>query len=337
MARPLRLEYPGAIYHVTARGNERRAIFHGDGDRERFLLKLGESVAVHHVDVYAFALMGTHYHLAVCTPRSNLCAFMQQFQTSYTVWFNRRHGRSGHLFEGRYKAKIVEGGRYLLSLTRYIHLNPVKVSRTRNLPRAAKADYLRAYPWSSFPSYAGREAPVDWLRYEALEAFPDVVSDAKRRAAYVRFVEEALEEDDQWFLQALSVSSKAVGDELFCRRVENRFMDEAAGKERFIDISMRRRESPVPVSAVTSAVLDAYGMCRSELFRRGNREARDLWMRLACDLCGMTQRDVGSRLGYADGAVVSRRMRLLSEAMAEAPGLQRRYAAIRAATANVKA
>ena len=337
MARPLRLEYPGAIYHVTARGNERRAIFRGDGDRERFLLKLGELVVLHHVDVYAFALMGNHYHLAVCTPRAGLCAFMQQFQTSYTVWFNRRHGRSGHLFEGRYKAKVVEGGHYLLNLTRYIHLNPVKVGRMRDTPRAAKADYLRAYPWSSFASYAGYATPIGWMCYDTLEAFPDVASDSQRRAEYVRFVEEALEEDDQWFLQALAVSSKAVGDEAFCRWVESRFLEATAGRERYIDISMRRRESPAPVPVVTSAVLDAYGIRRSELFRRGNREAKDFWMRLACDLCGMTQRDVGSRLGHADGAVVSRRMRLLDEAMAEAPELQRRYGAIRAATANVKA
>jgi REP element-mobilizing transposase RayT len=127
MARPLRLEYPGAIYHVTARGNERRAIFRSDADRRRFVSKLLELREFHGVEVYAFTLMTNHYHLVICTPRANLAAFMQQFQTSYTVYFNRRHGRTGHLFAGRYKARLVEGGHYLLRLTRYVHLNPVKI------------------------------------------------------------------------------------------------------------------------------------------------------------------------------------------------------------------
>ena len=300
-------------------------------------MKLADLVVLHHVDVYAFVLMDNHYHLAVCTPRGNLCAFMQQFQTSYTVWFNRRHRRRGHLFEGRYKAKLVEGGHYLVSLTRYIHLNPVKISCMRDLSMGIKVERLRAYRWSSFASYAGHASPIEWMSYEALKAFPDVAADRQRRTEYARFVEDAIEEDDQRFLQALSVSSKAVGDEAFCRQVENRFMEETAGRERFVDISMRRRESPVPLSAATSVVLDAYGICRSELFRRGNSEAKDLWMRLATDLCGMTQRDIGARLGHADGAVVSRRLRRLSETMARIPELQHRYGGIRAVAANVKA
>ena len=89
MARPLRIEYPGAIYHVTARGNERRAIFRSDTDRRRFLGKLCDLSEAQGLEVYAFALMTDHYHLVVCTPRGNLTAFMQQFQTSYTVYFNR--------------------------------------------------------------------------------------------------------------------------------------------------------------------------------------------------------------------------------------------------------
>ncbi len=101
MARPPRIEYPGAIHHVAARGNKRRPIFRSDSDRCRFLSKLCDLRKVHHVEVYACTLMTNHYHLVLCTPRANLVAFMRQFQTSCTMYFNHRYGRTGHLFVGR--------------------------------------------------------------------------------------------------------------------------------------------------------------------------------------------------------------------------------------------
>ena len=112
MARALRLQFPGAIYHVTTRGNERRSIYRDDADRRRFLEKLEECVEIHHIRLYAFVLMSNHFHLLAETPRANLVVFMQQFNSSYSIYFNCRHGRSGHLFGGRYKAKMVEGDEY---------------------------------------------------------------------------------------------------------------------------------------------------------------------------------------------------------------------------------
>ena len=119
MSRPLRLEYAGAMYHVTARGNERRAIFRSDADRRRFLEKLEQLAGVHHVEVYAYALMLNHYHLLLFTPRGNLGAFLQQFNTSYTMYFNRRHSRTGHLFAGRYK--VWHGGQALAFVIELFH------------------------------------------------------------------------------------------------------------------------------------------------------------------------------------------------------------------------
>ena len=103
MARPLRLEYEGAIYHVMARGNERGAIFRLNSDRLRFIEKLAESAQTYHVRVYAYTLMHNHWHGLIETPRGNLSAFMQQFNTSYTTYFNTKHQRVGHLYSGRYK------------------------------------------------------------------------------------------------------------------------------------------------------------------------------------------------------------------------------------------
>ena len=118
MARHLRLEYEGAIYHVTARGNERGVIFQNDRDRERFVEKLEELVGVHHVRLYAYVLMDNHYHLLVETPRGNVSRFMQQLNTSYTMYYNMKRGRVGHLFSGRYKAKLVCGDEYMIVIPR---------------------------------------------------------------------------------------------------------------------------------------------------------------------------------------------------------------------------
>ncbi len=181
MARPLRIQCPGAIYHVTARGNERRAVFRSDTDRRRFLGKLSDLCEAHGVEVYTLALMTNHCHLVVCTPRGNLTAFMQQFQTSYAVTSNRQHGRTGHLFAGRYKAPLVEGGHYLLRLTRHVHLNPVRTKERSALGSGRKRQLLRGYRWSSFPSYSGLCSGIDWLTYKALEGFPDAGSDVEAR------------------------------------------------------------------------------------------------------------------------------------------------------------
>jgi REP element-mobilizing transposase RayT len=155
MARALRVQFEGAIYHVTSRGNERGDIFRTDRDRQRFLEILAESVEAYHIRLYAHVLMSNHFHLLIETPRANLCAFMQQFNGAYTTWFNVKHKRSGHLYGGRYKAKLVEGDEYLLALTRYVHLNPVKIKSVKNLPLDERRKLLRAYPWSSYRSYAG--------------------------------------------------------------------------------------------------------------------------------------------------------------------------------------
>ena len=125
MPRPLRIEYEGAIYHVTVRGNGRQKIFLSDADRRGLCRRLAESVKSYGVRLYLYCLMDSHFHLVVETPRANLRRFMQSVLTGYTVGFNIRHRRSGHVTQGRYGARLVAGNEYLLKLSRYVHLNPV--------------------------------------------------------------------------------------------------------------------------------------------------------------------------------------------------------------------
>ena len=153
MSRPLRVEYPGALYHVTARGNERKPIFRDDHDRESYLATLAKCHARLAFQVHAFCLMSNHVHLAIETSDAPLSRIMLTLHGSYSQAFNRRHRRVGHLFQGRYKAFLVQKDRYLLALVRYIHENPVK---------ARMVQKAEDYPWSSDSAYRASRPPR-WL------------------------------------------------------------------------------------------------------------------------------------------------------------------------------
>jgi REP element-mobilizing transposase RayT len=157
MARPLRLEHPGALWHVTSRGNERRTIFRDDADRSLFLAVLAEVVELFAWRLHAYVLMGNHYHLLLETPDPNLSRGMHRINAVYSQWFNRRHERAGHLLQGRFKAILVEKERHLLELVRYVVLNPV---------RASLVSEAGDWPWSNYLATAGlRRAPA-WLETE---------------------------------------------------------------------------------------------------------------------------------------------------------------------------
>jgi REP element-mobilizing transposase RayT len=182
MARPLRIEFPGAVYHVTGRGNQQRATFADDADRELFLGVLERSVDRFSLVLHAYCLMGNHYHLLVETPAGGLGRAMRDVNGVYTQAFNRRHRTVGHLFQGRYKAILVERDSHLLELARYVVLNPVRVGL------CAQPD---GYRWSSYRATAGLEpAPplltVDWLLAQ-LASRP-----ARARERYRAFVADGL-------------------------------------------------------------------------------------------------------------------------------------------------
>ncbi len=181
MARKLRVEYPGAIYHVMSRGDRREEIFKDDKDRERFLETLGEVCVKTRWQIHAWCLMGNHFHLVVETPQGNLVAGMKWFLGTYTSRFNRRHKLFGHLFSGRYKALIVDGSGsgYLKTVCDYVHLNPARAKLLK--PQTA----LRGYRWSSWPEYLkspGKRWP--WLRVDRLLGEYRIPKDtvAERRA-----------------------------------------------------------------------------------------------------------------------------------------------------------
>lgn len=182
MARQLRIEFPGAVYHVTSRGNARADIFEDDSDRELFLKIFGKVVKRFNWLCHAYCLMGNHYHLLIETPEGNLSAGMRQVNGVYTQAFNRAHGRGGHVFQGRFKAVLVEKESHLLELCRYLVLNPV---------RAGMVDLPEQYPWSSYLATAGKAANPSFLTSEwLLGNFSSAVTESRRR--YRQFVKDGM-------------------------------------------------------------------------------------------------------------------------------------------------
>ena len=159
MARPLRIEYPGAVYHVTSRGNEKKPVFKDEADRQNFLNTLQHVNKRYNWICHAYCLMTNHYHILIETPEGNLSIGMRQINSVYTQLFNKRHGRTGHLFQGRYKAILIQKDSHLLEVCRYVVLNPV---------RAKMVEKPDDYAWSSYLATAGRAKPhpcltTDWV------------------------------------------------------------------------------------------------------------------------------------------------------------------------------
>jgi putative transposase len=178
MARQLRIEYPGAFYHVTSRGNQKQAIVRDDQDRGIFLDYLDKAHEKFGGIIHTFCLMDNHFHLLLETPRGNLSRIMHFINTSYTLHFNARYSRVGHLFQGRFKAILIEADAYAQTVSRYIHLNPV---------RAGLVSYPEDYGWSSFQEYAGLRTSRSWLRTDfVLSYFGE--NSKKARSSYLDFV-----------------------------------------------------------------------------------------------------------------------------------------------------
>jgi putative transposase len=229
MARPLRIEYPGALYHVTARGNARQDIFRDDHDRREMLDLLKEVITDRNWICHAYCMMTNHYHLLVETSEGNLSQGMRQLNGIYTQRFNRRHGLTGHVFQGRYKSIVVEKEAYLLALCRYIVRNPSK---------AGLVDTPAEWPWSSYRSTAGigkgdGVVHADWI----LSQFSDYPPAARR--AYRQFVLSEKEQINPW-------ESLQGGIYLGKGSLMEKMKVLVRGKELFKEIPREQRYAPRP-------------------------------------------------------------------------------------------
>ena len=227
MARPLRIEFEGALYHVMARGNARADIFLEDGDRQVFIENLGRVCGRFQWRVWAWCLMDNHYHLLVETMEPTLSKGMREVNGVYTQAFNRRHGRVGHVLQGRYKAELVDKDSYLLELSRYVVLNPV---------RAGMMESAAEWPWSSYRSVMGKAPAPEWLAVDdTLALFHHQRGPARR--AYARFVAEGVGAPDP---TEDMPRAGFIGGEKFVEQIFNRIEAQDMSPE------IPRKARPVP-------------------------------------------------------------------------------------------
>lgn len=209
MARPLRLEFAGAVYHVTSRGDRREDIYHSDEDRLVWLNVFAEVCHRYRWRCHAYCLMDNHYHIVVETLKGNLSKGMRQINGVYTQRFNQTHNRVGHVYQGRYKAILVEKDAYLLELSRYVVLNPVRSRRVKQVGR---------WPWSSYAMMLGKQAPPEWLETEWL--LRQFSKQRKRAIAhYIDFVRAGIGLPSLW--QDLR-QQIYLGEEKFIKRMQRK-------------------------------------------------------------------------------------------------------------------
>ena len=287
MSRPLRLEYEGAIWHVTSRGNERREIFRDRNDRSTFLEILSDTVTSARWRLHAYVLMMNHYHLLIETPVRTLSRGVKRLNESWAQHFNWRHDRVGHLFQGRFTGVLVERETHLLELVRYVVLNPV---------RCGAVEHAFDHEWSNYRATAGLTARPEWLDVDwTLAQFHD-----DRRIAtemYRQFVADG--RGSKYCPWEHVTGDVYLGSKEFCANVER--LIEARSPA--LDVPLRqRRLTHVPFDSVISAVCSSFTETPAGLQEKSRRMGRKALAQLARAECGLTFREIATFLRATEWA-----------------------------------
>ena len=269
MTRPLRIEYSGAIYHITSRGNARKSIYKDDEDRATFLHILSTVNEKYHWFCHAYCLMNNHYHLIIETPEGNLSQGMRQLNGVYTQAYNRRHKRVGHIFQGRYKAVLIQRESHLLEACRYVVLNPV---------RAKAVKEPAEWQWSSCRAMTGLERPhkcltLDWV----LRQFGSRAAEAKRK--YVEFIEAGKGAESIWKKVKGQI---LLGDEGFVDQFRDALKD-----------SKRIKELPKSQRYMNRPTLEEYFRSKD----LSDKRERAVAIKEAVEHYGYSQRQIADQIG----------------------------------------
>lgn len=299
-----------------------KCLFRDDADRERFLEKLSERVEQFNIRLYLFVLMANHFHLVFETPEANCSKFMQSLLTAYTVYFNLRHRRHGHLFDGRFKAKLVEGDSYLLALSRYVHLNPVQIASMKHKTIEERIKVLRAWSWSSYPSYIGACKPLDFVSCGPLLA----EMGGQRRTwpkLYREFVEGGLAESDDDFKTMLTLSPRSIGSDGFRARIDELYQERIKAVASSEDVSFRQVTEPVPPDAVMKVLVGVFAV-ESDEFKRRKRNCplRAVAARMLIRYAALDQREVAALLKIGSGSAVCKQLSHLPDKLSKGAHLR---------------
>lgn len=305
MGRPLRIEYAGALYHITSRGNERKKIFLEDADRKKFFQILEDYYDRYGILIHSYVLMDNHYHLILETPKGNLLKVMHGINRGYTGYFNRKYGRVGHLFQGRYRGIVIDKDSYLIPLSRYVHLNPL---------RARVVERPEHYRWSSYRGYIGREKEYAWVEYSwVLSQFWQKRNVARRK--YKEYTEETLKMKVENPLEKLH-GRVILGGEEFIDRVKEKFKGKALSRE----ITERKRlEDHLSLDGVLKRISRAFNNVDEESIRsKGGRAntARKVAIYFAKRYTGLGNEQIAPYFGGIQYSAASKAYAKLKEEMA---------------------
>lgn len=319
MSRPLRVEFPGAIYHVMCRGNARQRIFQDEADHQRLVDGLAVTVSRYGWELFSFVLMPNHFHLFLRTPQPSLSRGMQYLASGYANWFAKRHRCPGHLLQGRFKSQLVEDESYFWSVSRYIHLNPVR-------GKSPLVSHPRDWRWSSYPGYASKRARVDWVAYDFVHAAWQAEWGGRdAETAYRRYVERGLTTPPEnpfrdaihgWLLGSLD----------FVNQVRTRVGRTAHHDE----VPAARRLSAVGLHRLQSVVAAHFGVdAQSFRKRRGGSVSRDVAAWLSRELTSCTLRELAGEFGLGHPDSVRNLTRRIDRALPASHKLRQDVAAIR--------
>lgn len=300
MARPLRVEYPGAFYHVINRGNAGENLFKGIRDREKFLEYLETAIERFSLKIYTYCLMTNHFHVLLETQLPNLSQAIQWVNVSYAGYFNRKYQRNGHLFQGRFKSILVDADEYLKQLSRYIHLNPV---------RANLVEHPDEYKWSSYSTITGKTKEPAWLESAwLLSQFG-----TKRKQAitnYKKFVEEANTKDLKNPAKDLS-GGFILGSPDFVIWIKETFLSTRSDEN---EIPQLRELKPrINIDQIVEAVCREFNCEIETILQKGRKRnvARDVAIYLVRVLSGEKGKNIGEYFGNISGAAITRRYNCL--------------------------
>jgi len=291
MARPLRIEYEGALYHVTARGNERGKIFFTKTDYRKFKEYLADAQTKYGFIIHCYVLMTNHYHILIETPEKNLSKIMHHLNSSYTTYINIKRKRSGHLFQGRYKAILVDKDSYLLELSRYMHLNPV---------RAKMVERPEEYQYSSYGAYiTGNDELVTIT--PVLSAFSQEIISAREK--YRAFVESVLNEEMESPFKSV-YGGMILGSSSFIKDTLTQI--EGALLNREETANRRALLASHGADDIVSIVYERYGLTREELLNTDRNDLRKTCIYLMKKYAAATNRQIGEQLGGMSSFAVAK-------------------------------
>ena len=316
----MRIQFPGAYYHIMCRGNAKQKIFHHDDDRRKYLSLLVDSLKMYQVRLHVYTLMDNHFHLLIQTLKANCAEFMRRFNVTYTGWFNHRHNRCGHLYQGRYKAFLIDADNYLLEASRYMHLNSVRTPEFAKTGFPNRWHHASSYRWTSLPGYINKKNANHFVYYDQLLLM------SGGRDNYRRFVIEGLKRNIENPFKDVKYGL-LLGDEYFVKKIRAECMEEGTKQEQpsYREIVVKHIEP----ETIIKCVAEVFEVKESSILNYyGDSELRGIVSELLYRYGNLTQSEIGKILGGISYSGISKLRFRLRRRLTNHPQTVEKYEAL---------